>query len=105
MAEIDALSEIIGTLRAEVKENRRQHDASFKKLDAIDEKITKLTGAVEMLAADHAALKKTVLDEIKPVTEDVKAMKNKGMGVIAFIGLFSGGTGAVIATAWNFFYG
>lgn len=105
MPELDQLSEIIGTLRAEVKENRRQHDASFKKLDAIDEKITKLTGVVEMLAADHAALKKTVTEEIKPVTEDVKKMKHQGMGVIAFIGLLSGGTGAGILALYKFFYG
>jgi biopolymer transport protein ExbB/TolQ len=102
MPELDQLSEIIGTLRAEVKENRRQHDASFKKLDIIDEKITKLTGAVEMLAAEHARLKKRVDHDIDPVISDYNALKNKGLGVIAFVGLMGTGIGAGII---KFFYG
>jgi len=93
MAELDQLSEIIGTLRAEVKENRRQHDASFKKLDVIDDKITKLTSAVELLTSEHASLKKKVEEDIEPVTTDYKAMKNKGYGVITLIGLMSSGVG------------
>ena len=83
MAELDALSEIIGTLRAEVKENRRQHDASFKKLDGIENKLTELSGQLKLLAESHSDLKLQVNEEIKPTIADYKAMKNRGMGVIA----------------------
>lgn len=94
MAELDQLSEIIGTLRAEVRENRRQHEAAFKKLDAIEDKLTELNGAVKLLAEGHAELKRRVDLDIAPAVSDYKAMKNKGLGVIAFIGLLGSGVGA-----------
>ena len=102
MAELDALSEIVGTLRAEVKENRRQHDASFKKLDGIENKLTELSGQLKLLAESHSDLKLQVNEEIKPTIADYKAMKNRGMGVIAFVGLLGSGVGAGI---FKFFYG
>ena len=97
MAEIDQLSEIIGKLNAEVAENQRQNTALFRKLDAIEEKITKMAGAVEMVASKQMELEADVKENINPVVADYKAMKNRGIGVIAFIGLASGGVGAALA--------
>jgi len=96
MPEIDQLSEIIGTLRAEVAENQRQHAASFRKLDSIEEKITKLAGAVELIAAAQTRIENEMKEEIRPAVSDFKALKNKGLGVIAFIGLASSGIGAAL---------
>ena len=97
MPELDQLSEIIGTLRAEVKENQRQHSASFKKLDSIEEKINKLAGAVELVINRMDTMEKKIMTEIDPAITDYRAMKNKGLGVIAFIGLVASGTGATLA--------
>lgn len=101
MPEIDQLSEIIGTLRAEVKENQRQHSASFKKLDSIEEKITKLAGAVELVITRMDNMEKKIATEIDPVITDYRAMKNKGLGVIAFIGFLGSGIGAGLFKYFN----
>ena len=97
MADVDRISQILGALQAEVQENQRQHHASFKKLDAIEEKINKLAGAIELIALEQRNIKKEIDDDIKPAVQDFKNLKNKGLGIIAFIGLMGSGTGAALA--------
>jgi chromosome segregation ATPase len=101
--DLDQLSRLLGRVEAELAEGARQRDALFNKLDDIEKMIHEQNGAMRVLAAqvaqqskDHAELKEIIEDEIKPVVDDYKGLKNKGMGVIAFIGFVSAGSGAML---------
>lgn len=95
------ISVVIGRLEAENNEAQRQRDAMFKKLDRISDDITKLRGAVEMLAKDHASTAKKVHEDIMPTINEVRNLKQRGMGIIAFIGLVGSGIGATLITAYQ----
>lgn len=91
----------IGQLKAENTESQRQRDAMFKKLDRISDDITKLRGAVEMLAKDHASTAQKVHEDIMPTIIEFRNLKQRGMGIIAFIGLIGSGIGATLITAYQ----
>ena len=101
--DLDQLSRLLGRVEAELAEGARQRDALFKKLDDIEKMIHEQNGAMRVLATqvsqqskDHAELKTIIEEEIKPVVDDYKSMKNRGLGVIAFIGFASAGGGAFL---------
>ena len=95
------ISVVIGRLEAENIEAQRQRDALFKKLDRIADDITKLRGAVEMLARDNAETARKVNDEIMPTVKELRNLKQQGLGVIAFIGLIASAGGAGLLTLYQ----
>jgi predicted nucleic acid-binding Zn-ribbon protein len=101
--DIHDISKVIGKLEAENTESQRQRDAMFKKLDRISDDITKLRGAVEMLAKEHADTATKVNDQIMPTVTEFQNLKQRGLGVIGFIALLGGGLGASILSMWQKF--
>ena len=95
------ISVVIGRLEAENIEAQRQRDALFKKLDRIADDITRLRGAVEMLARDSAETARKVNDEIMPTDTEFRNLKQQGLGVIAFIGLIASAGGAGLLTLYQ----
>jgi chromosome segregation ATPase len=101
--DLDQLSRLLGRIEADMAEGARQRDALFKKLDNIETIMHEQNGAAKLLAAQVAELAKDQIDlvkrideQISPAVEDFKSLKNKGLGVIAFIGLASSGGGAFL---------
>ncbi len=103
MDDLDQLSRLLGRIEADMAEAARQRDALFKKLDNMETMMHEQNGASKLIAAqvaelakDHVALVEMIDEEIKPVVDDYKALKNKGLGVIGLIGLVSSGGGALL---------
>lgn len=92
---------MLGKLLAHSETSTTQRAAMFAKLDVMDENITKLAGSVQVAHDNHAALKSSVDRNVMPVIDDMKALKNKGIGVIATVGLIGGSVGGALAAKWT----
>lgn len=99
--DLHGVSKAIGKLEAENEEAERQRRAMFNKLDEIFREITKLTGAVEMLARDHSDTAKKVREDVMPTIDRIKNLEQRGMGVVAFVGVMAGGAGATALALFN----
>ena len=87
------LGQFLGQLSAENAESLRLNNALIQKIDALTVDLQHLSTEVKLMGERHLQLEDEV-NEIKPIVEDYRKMKDRGFGVIAFIGLVSAGFGA-----------
>lgn len=97
MADNDEIMRILGRLEEGQERMRADFDAeklttresrlrTYGKLEKIEEDVA-IVGTVAAQARDKAdAVEKVVVDDVKPITDDVKRMRLMGMGAIAVIG-------------------
>lgn len=90
---------MLGEMSSQLQEGARQRDAMFKKLDTMDEKITKNAGALELVQSAQTSLQAKVEKEVMPVIAAVKDAKAKGIGLMIGIGLSGGTVGAIASKA------
>lgn len=85
--QIDQISAAIGALQADARTARDEHTQTANTLKNITEKLDLLLPVVKDVA------------EMKPHIEDYKRLKQRGLGIIAGVGLTGGGFGAAL-THW-----
>lgn len=89
MSDLIEISNKLGSLQAEQISSRRDHERTLQKLDELAEQLAPL-----------ASLIKTV-DEMKPHVEDWYKMKQRGLGILAVIGLMGGAVGSSLTSFWT----
>jgi hypothetical protein len=91
----------IGRLLADAEENKRQRDAMFNKMDAMQKALNELCGQVKLILARHDTLVKEFEEDVKPVIADYSRLKARGLGIIAGIGLVAGTGGSFLSKWWG----
>lgn len=98
------VSMMIGELKADMAEGHRQRDAMFKKLDIIADNVQQSIGQQAIVAADVDELKKK-LAAIQPTIDEMKTLKQRGIGALAVIGIGAGSISAAITKLVSTFTG
>ena len=95
MAELHEISLEIGALKAQVGEGNRQREAQFRKLDAIDDKLSRLSGQITLLTDQIMTIRKELDDDIRPTIASFKTDRAKALGILFAIGALGGGAAEV----------
>lgn len=97
MGEIDQISKQLGILIGTEKENSRQLDAIWKKLDAISKEQQETNGLSKEALRLATENERRMHEDIKPAVDDYKTLKAKGLGALAMAGMIGGGLSTVVA--------
>lgn len=98
MGDLDEISLTLGKLLNGQEEAVRKQEAIFRNIDEIKGAMSEIKGSVATVTAGHTALKVDVDENVKPHIEDFKKTKQRGIGLMAGVGLGGGASGATIAT-------
>ncbi len=80
---------MLGQLKAENIEAKRQRELLFEKIS----EVKKDTGGLPQLRQD--------VETMKPVVDDYQKLRQRGIGVIATVGLLSAGGGVALSRLWE----
>lgn len=82
----------------EQQHTRESRERTYEKLEKIDVDVS-IVGKVAAQARDKAdAVEKIVVDDVKPVTDEIKQMKLRGLGALWAIGLLATAFGFSVAS-------
>lgn len=95
MNNLDDISVAIGKLYAQSDEATRHRMELMHKLDAIDAKQDEMRVVMHELAQSHHLLQERMA-KAEVIVEDYSRMKQRGLGVVAFVGFIAAGSGAAI---------
>ena len=84
MAQLDQISEAIGRLQSQYDQRAGLLDQLARKIDCLDKKVDRLLH----LPAD--------VKELQEIAENYKALRNRGLGVLAVMGTAGGAFGSGI---------
>lgn len=105
MADLDEISLTLGKLLNGQEEAVRRLDGVFRNIDEIKSAMSEVKGSVATVTAGHTSLKTDVETNIKPHIEDYKNNKQRGLGLMAGVGLGGGAGGAglfaVLSKLWS----
>jgi|GEM_PF-4162680 len=93
----------LGKLEASTDEVLRQLRALFVKLDQQRKDMHEIGGVAKEAVRQANQNKDAIANELRPVVDDYKALKNRGLGVIAVVGLIGSGAGIVAAKMYDKF--
>ena len=99
MADLDQISAAIGSLQADAAETTRRSAVFFAKLDDIHDCLHEIKGSMSITALANVALNVDIDTNIKPVIEDYKRQKQRGLGLLAGVTIGAGAAGGSLA-AW-----
>lgn len=102
MADIDHVSQQLGSLTAIAVETNRKVDALFVKHDKLNEEVIEQRGAIKILGAamtDHKAVDQVAHTKYDKNVSEVEALKNRGKGFVVGMSIAGGGGGAAIVVA------
>ena len=102
--ELSEVSTAIGRLMAFSEESQRQRDAMFKKLDEIANTVHQSIGQAKLVAVEVENVKKKI-NEFQPVIDEMKTLKQRGIGALAVIGIGAGSISAAITKLVSTFTG
>ena len=94
--ELDQISLQIGRLLSSQEAQAERGSSMLKKLDDISQKVTTIGGVVENISESHEELKRQVNSGIVKDIDDLKALKNRGLGIIAAVSVIAGSAAAAI---------
>lgn len=84
----------LGSVEATNNEILRQLTALFKKLDVQQSSIHELSGVAKEASRIAALNEKKMKDDIEPIIDDYKKLKNRGLGAIGLVGIMASAAGA-----------
>lgn len=90
----DAIARDLGKLIAKAEEAERQRSAMFGRIDDLRKEMSETKGVSNEAMRRIAMMEQKVQEDIKPTVEDYKALKNRGLGMIAMVGLMGAAIGA-----------
>lgn len=101
------LGEISAGMKAIRVDIREQNQRSSLHREEVRNSINQLHGKTDELAERHAVLsteqKNTAaaVKDMEPVVEEMKALKNRGIGVLAAVGIAATAFGVSVGAAWD----
>jgi len=98
---LNEVSLTLGKLMNATSEAERTRELIFRKLDDIGNCLQKVSTNLSAVTENHAELKQQVETKIMPAVDEIKSIKQKGMGVLVGIGLLAGGSGAIVTKIAN----
>jgi len=105
MTGVDEISRMLGELRADNAEAMRQRTAMWNKFDEVSKTCSEISGCVKMLGAQHVALAAKIDVEHAPVINEMKQLKQRGIGVLAILGIVGTVVAATLSSLFDKFFG
>mgnify|MGYP003661569116 CR=1 FL=1 len=102
--ELNEVSTAIGRLMAVSEEGQRQREAMFRKLDEIANTVHQSIGQAKLVSVEVENVKKKI-NEFQPVIDEMKTLKQRGIGALAVIGIGAGSISAAITKLVSTFTG
>lgn len=107
--ELNELSRAIGALQHSAEITAEQTAAMWRRLDEIKSLLVQQGADHKIAVADTAAIKEQIVKEIMPTVREMNALKQRGIGMLAMVGLVAGALGLfinrIIDAAWAKFGG
>lgn len=100
-ATLNQIFDRLGRLDAKVDAIAEQGESAAESRAAIYRKIDDLTLRATHLETDVLAMKNAIHNDIRPVTDEVKAWKQRGMGALAFAGIAGTALGGAAVWFWQ----
>lgn len=100
--DFDEISRAIGALQNSAETTAQQTAAMWKRLDEIKSLIIQQGAAHSSAVAETAALKKHINEDIMPTIREMNALKQRGIGMLATVGLVAGTLGLLISRVFDF---
>lgn len=97
VAAIDEISQLLGSIQADVLHIRRNTELTEAKMDKLTE------ASIRQDSSIRSAHKR--IDEIKPIVDDYSKTKQKGIGALTLLGAICGFVGAIISKLIQGFFG
>lgn len=98
MANLDDISLAIGKLNAQYEDGIRQIGRLMRMVDAMDTKQDEMRSVMHTIAQRTEDLEER-LAKAESTIEDYKQLKQRGLGVVAFVGFIAAG-GATVISKW-----
>lgn len=96
--ELDEISRVLGGIESTLRDFSRRFDRIETRDEQRDEALNIIQDQVESLVTDTRYLKEVLVDDVKPVTDDVKRWRLMGLGALGIIGI--GGTAFGAGMLW-----
>jgi Sec7-like guanine-nucleotide exchange factor len=103
MSEYGDIQRLLGSIETGQENNTQQLQTIFSKIDVMSDKHTELLGVVKELNNRVELLESEIAEDIVPTVQEVKLLKQRGIGVLIVIGLLSAGAGSMITKALKYF--
>lgn len=101
MNELDGISRLLGNIESTIAGLTRRFDRLESRMDERDETLADIHNTLGAAVEDTRYLKKVLLEDIKPVTDDVKRWRLMGMGALAIVGLGGAALGSALLWVWD----
>ena len=96
MSNLDEISRILGRIEANQATSKEVVDALFRRMDDLRADHSELIGVVKEHAAKLTFFEEELTDTVVPAIDEFAKLKQRGIGVIAVIGILSAGAGATL---------
>ena len=97
------VSMVLGKLVNASEDATRTREMIFQKLDNINSCLLSVSTNLKAVTENHAELSAKVENHVMPAVEEIKGIKQKGIGVLVGIGLLAGGAGSTITKLTTLF--
>lgn len=91
----------LGRLDAKIEAIAEQGEHAAESRALIYKEVNALTLRASHLETDLLSVKNTIRDDLKPVTDEVRMWKQRGMGALAVTGLAGTAIGGVLVWFWQ----
>lgn len=96
MADIDEVSRLLGVLTTQNNVSAEQIATITKQFDMLREDLSEIKAGVNETVSKVNHLEERIDEDIEPTVEDFKKLKQRGIGVITFVGISGGVFGSTI---------
>jgi len=101
MSDLDEISMMLGRIANQNDEHARQLNALFAQLDALKREHIEIAGVAKEAIRQSIETTRVLREEIKPVTDDFRNLKAKGVGVLGVVAIMGSVAGVVLDKIWK----
>lgn len=103
--DLHEISAAIGALRSSSEEQVRQTRAIWERIDEVKVLLIKNSAVHQMQDRSIAQLEKKMTEEVDPAIEELQALRNRGIGVIATVGVVASLVGLKLQSILDWIWG
>lgn len=93
---LDEISRVLGRIEAHQSTTKESTQAIFRRVDELRMSHHETMGALKEQNARLTFMEEELAQTVIPAIEDINKLKQRGIGVLAFIGLLGAGAGAML---------
>ena len=101
MNELDGISRLLGNIESNITDLTHRFDRLERRMDDRDETLSDIQHTLGTAVEDTRYLKKALIEDIKPVTDDVRRWRLMGMGALAIVGVGGAALGSALLWVWD----